>query len=72
MGRVNSIYLLFDAGSASIGALLGGVIAGSLGLTAPFWLAAASVGAWLVLIWRALGYRAIREAGAAVQEVRRS
>ncbi len=64
MGRVNSVYLLFDAGSASIGALLGGLIAGGFGLTAPFWLAAASVGAWVALIWRALGDRAIEEARA--------
>jgi hypothetical protein len=40
MGRINSVYLLFDAGSASIGALLGGLIASGFGLTAPFWLAA--------------------------------
>jgi MFS-type transporter involved in bile tolerance (Atg22 family) len=43
MGRINSVYLLFDAGSASIGALLGGLIASGFGLTAPFSLAAASV-----------------------------
>lgn len=64
MGRVNSIYLLFDAGSASIGALLGGLIASSLGLTAPFWLATVSVGVWLTLVWRALGDRAVEEARA--------
>ncbi|MDQ4126870.1 MAG: MFS transporter [Actinomycetota bacterium] len=64
MGRVNSIYLLFDAGSASIGALLGGLIAGVFGLTAPFWLAAAFVAAWLALVWRALGNRAIEGARA--------
>ncbi len=64
MGRVNGVYLLFDAGSASIGALLGGLIAGGFGLTAPFWLAAASLGAWVALIWRSLGDRAIEEARA--------
>jgi MFS family permease len=59
MGRVNSVYLLFDAGSASIGALLGGLVAGGFGLTSPFWFAAASVAAWVALVWRALGDRAI-------------
>jgi MFS family permease len=59
MGRVNSVYLLFDAGSASIGALLGGLVAGGFSLTSPFWLAAASVAAWVALVWRALGDRAI-------------
>ena len=67
MGRVNSIYLLFDAGSAAFGALLGGLIAGAFGLTAPFWLAAASVGAWTAVSWRALSDRAVREAGARKQ-----
>ena len=67
MGRVNSIYLLFDAGSAAIGALLGGVIAGAFGLTAPMWLAAASVGAWVPLTWRVLGDGAVREARAREQ-----
>ena len=64
MGRVNSIYLLFDAGSAAVGALLGGLIAGGLGLTAPFWLAAASVGTWVAVTWRALSDPAVREARA--------
>jgi MFS family permease len=64
MGRVNSFYLLFDAGSASIGALLGGLIAGGFGLTAPFWLAAASVAAWVAVMRRALGDRAVDAARA--------
>jgi predicted MFS family arabinose efflux permease len=68
MGRVNSIYLLFDAGSAAIGALLGGLIAGGFGLTAPFWLAAASVATWVALTWQALGDRAVREAGAGARD----
>ena len=62
MGRVNSVYLLFDAGSASIGALLGGLIAGSFGLTAPFWLAAGSVAAWVAVVWGALGNGAVNTA----------
>jgi predicted MFS family arabinose efflux permease len=64
MGRVNSVYLLFGARSASIGALLGGLIANGFGLTASFWLAAASVGAWVAVVWRALGDRAVDAARA--------
>jgi predicted MFS family arabinose efflux permease len=64
MGRINSVYLLFDAGSASIGALLGGLIASGFALTAPFWLAAASVAAWVAVVWRALGDRAVDAARA--------
>jgi MFS family permease len=64
MGRINSVYLLFDAGSESIGALLGGLIAGGFGLTAPFWLAAASVAAWVAVMRRALGDRAVDAARA--------
>jgi MFS family permease len=68
MGRVNSVYLLFDAGSASIGALLGGLIAGGFGLTAPFWLAAASVAAWVAVVWRALGNSAVNAARASAND----
>jgi len=62
MGRVNSAYLFFDAGSAALGALLGGLLANTLGLTAPFWFAAVCVAALLVVMRRALGERAIEEA----------
>jgi hypothetical protein len=47
MGRVTIIYLLYDAGSASNGATLDGLIAGSRGLPASFWLAVISVAAWV-------------------------
>ena len=59
MGRANSVYLLFDAGSASIGALVGGIVAGGFGLAAPFWLAAVCVAAWVALMWRTLDDRTI-------------
>jgi predicted MFS family arabinose efflux permease len=51
-GRVNSCYFLFAIGGSAIGALLGGVVAGELGITAPFWLAFAGMGALTVLAWR--------------------
>jgi MFS family permease len=37
LGRVNSAYAVFSYGGSSLGALLGGLLAGRLGLTAPFW-----------------------------------
>ena len=39
-GRVNSVYRLLGWGGLCIGALLGGFLARSFGLTAPFWFAA--------------------------------
>ena len=39
-GRVNSVYRLLGWGGLSVGALLGGLLARSFGLTAPFWFAA--------------------------------
>jgi MFS family permease len=39
-GRVNSVYRLLGWGGISVGALLGGILARSFGLTAPFWFAA--------------------------------
>jgi MFS family permease len=39
-GRVNSVYRLLGWGGLSIGALLGGFLARSFGLSAPFWFAA--------------------------------
>ena len=43
---------------------MGGLIASGFGLTAPFWLAAASVAAWVAVVWRALGDRAVDAARA--------
>ena len=39
-GRVNSVYRLLGWGGLSVGALLGGLLARSFGLTASFWFAA--------------------------------
>jgi MFS family permease len=41
LGRVTSVYRLLGVGSGAIGALIGGFLARELGLTAPFWFAAA-------------------------------
>jgi MFS family permease len=40
-GRVNSVYRFLGWGGLSVGALLGGFLARSYGLTVPFWFAAA-------------------------------
>lgn len=41
LGRVTSAYRLFALGALPLGALFGGALARSLGLTAPYWAAAA-------------------------------
>ncbi len=41
LGRVTSVYRLVGVGSGAVGALIGGLLARELGLTAPFWFAAA-------------------------------
>jgi MFS family permease len=38
LGRVGSAYLFISAGGNCVGALLGGVVAASFGLTAPYWV----------------------------------
>jgi predicted MFS family arabinose efflux permease len=40
LGRVTSVYRLVGVGSGAIGALIGGLLARELSLTAPFWFAA--------------------------------
>ena len=50
-GRVESAYWLLTDGTAAPGAVLGGILAAGIGLTAPFWLGAA-IGALLIpLVW---------------------
>ncbi len=54
LGRVNSAYAVFSYGGSSLGALLGGVLAAHLGLTAPFWtgfavIALLAAAAWPIL-----------------------
>ena len=51
-GRVNSVYFLFAIGGSAIGALVGGLTAGGLGITAPFWLAFGGMAVLTVVAWR--------------------
>jgi predicted MFS family arabinose efflux permease len=48
-GRVGSVYMLALMGGLVIGAALGGAIARTWGITAPFWFA--FVGSLLILAW---------------------
>jgi len=62
LGRVGGVYALIDVGSAALGSLVGGVLAGAWGLTTPFWIAAAAMTVVVGAAWRPL-----RQASAAVR-----
>ena len=62
LGRVNSVYRLLGLGGMSAGALLGGVLARSFGLTAPFWFASLSVAVLALIVWPTLNNQTIRVA----------
>jgi predicted MFS family arabinose efflux permease len=53
-GRVSGVYVLAIFGGLVVGSLLGGVLAGTFGVTAPFWFAFVGSAAFLVLLWRQL------------------
>lgn len=55
-GRVTSVYLLCVFGGLVVGQALGGWIAETWGLTAPFWFAFAGSGITLAVVWRELGH----------------
>ncbi|WP_283137809.1 MFS transporter [Rhizohabitans arisaemae] len=55
LGRVGSVNALFDVGGSALGALLGGLLASTLGITAPFWTAAVVVTVITIVAWRRLG-----------------
>lgn len=54
-GRVSAAYMVCVYGGIAVGQLIGGVLAETWGLTAPFWFAFAGAGITLVLVWRQLG-----------------
>jgi MFS family permease len=62
-GRVNSVYRLLGWGGISVGALLGGFLARSFGLTAPFWFAAAALAIMFVLTLPLVNNRTVARAG---------
>ena len=55
-GRVGSAYMVASFGGLVIGQALGGWLAQSWGLTAPFWFAFVGSGITLALVWRQLGH----------------
>jgi MFS family permease len=63
-GRVNSVYRLLGWGGISVGALLGGFLARSFGLTAPFWFAAAVLAVMFLLTLPLVNNRTVARARA--------
>jgi predicted MFS family arabinose efflux permease len=55
-GRVGSVYLVAHFGGLVIGQGIGGAIAETWGLTAPFWFAFVGAGITLALVWSQLGH----------------
>ena len=53
-GRVGSVYMICVMGGILVGSFLGGVIARTWGLTAPWWFAFVGAGLTLALVWRSL------------------
>ena len=55
-GRVSSVNTLGTYGGIVVGAALGGLLARSWGVTAPFWFAFAGSAVFVVLVWRSLSH----------------
>lgn len=61
LGRVSSSYLLLSFGGWSVGALLGGLVARTFGLAAPFWAGCALLAVATLLVYRILNNRTVAE-----------
>jgi MFS family permease len=61
-GRVNSAYRLLGWGGMSLGALLGGLLASILGLTAPMWFGAAALAAMFLIVLPRVNNRTVTQA----------
>ncbi|MGN6561193.1 MAG: MFS transporter, partial [Thermomicrobiales bacterium] len=57
-----SAYRLLEYGGAAPGALLGGLLADRFGLTAPFWLGAATGALLIPLVWSTFSEAMVRQA----------
>lgn len=64
-GRVNSVHLLFSAGGAALGSLVGGPLAATFGITAPFWCSAVAMAVLTLRAWRSFGRRLVERPGVA-------
>jgi len=65
MGRVGGVYRLAIVGGLAIGAPIGGALASSFGITAPFWFGFVGSGILVLLLWRQFSYIAHSEPSAA-------
>jgi predicted MFS family arabinose efflux permease len=52
LGRVTGVYRVAIMGGLVIGTPLGGLLAGSFGITAPFWFGFAGSALLVVILWR--------------------
>ena len=55
MGRVGGVYRVALVGGLVIGTPIGGLLARTFGITAPFWFAFAGSAVLVVVLWRELG-----------------
>jgi MFS family permease len=62
LGRVNSAYAVCSFGGVSLGALLGGALAGRFGLTAPFWSSFVVMTLLALVAWPVLSSGRVRAA----------
>jgi MFS family permease len=62
LGCVDSAYAVFSYGGSALGALLGGLLAGRFGLTAPFWCGFVGVAVLAVVAWPTLSSGRVRAA----------
>ncbi|MET9019704.1 hypothetical protein ABZV93_06965 [Actinopolymorpha sp. NPDC004070] len=56
-GRVQGVFRMFSIGGSALGALVGGPVAGWLGLAGPFWLSAVAMAVLTAVAWRPFGRR---------------
>ena len=62
LGRVTGVYRVALVGGIVIGTPLGGLLAGSFGITAPFWFGFVGSALLVVLLWRQFEHIAHAEA----------
>jgi len=62
LGRVTGVYRVAIVGGLVIGIPLGGLLAGSFGITAPFWFGFAGSALLVVILWRQFEHIAHAEA----------
>ncbi|MEO8461568.1 MAG: MFS transporter [Chloroflexota bacterium] len=56
LGRVTGVYRVAIMGGLVIGTPIGGILARSFGITAPFWFAFVGSGLLVLILWRRFGY----------------